>query len=226
MWRVELKGVAEPESHTWGRVGGGQIYKKKKLDMGTKLGTCQQMAQFFKMSSAANASTTTLHPSPCPDTPIDASADTPTKNWPNTSTFKIEYTPLHMQIFLVQVHTNVIGGFLPGTNMPDSNFGKCMQCAAIDCAHYSTSLALPRSAFCQACFVQYCFNPNNLTSAAVQLPRCKLRATAAVQGCDIVHDYWEGWPAIEWDQRMCIVGDGSSECQVGVDSEWSVGQRE
>jgi lysophospholipase len=64
----------------------------------------------------------------------------------------------------------VIGGFLPGTNSPDPNFGKCTQCAAIDRARYSTSPPLPRSAFCQACFAQYCFDPNNLTSAAVQLP--------------------------------------------------------
>jgi lysophospholipase len=81
---------------------------------------------------------------------------------------------LHTQIFLDQVHANVIGGFLPGTNSPDPNFGKCTQCAAIDRARYSTSPPLPRSAFCQACFAQYCFSPNNLTSAAVQLPGRKL----------------------------------------------------
>lgn len=92
----------------------------------------------------------------------------------STGTFKIDYTPLHTQLFLDQVHANVIGGFQPGTNAPDPNFGKCTQCAAIDRARFKTSQPLPRSAFCQACFAQYCFDPNNLTSAAVQLPGRKL----------------------------------------------------
>ena len=68
----------------------------------------------------------------------------------------------------------MIGGFLPGTNSPDPNFGKCTQCAAIDRARFKASPPLPRSAFCQACFAQYCFDPNNLTSAAVQLPGRRL----------------------------------------------------
>lgn len=69
----------------------------------------------------------------------------------------------------------MIGGFLPGTNAPDPNFGKCTQCAAIDRARFNnTNTPLPRSEFCQACFAQYCFDPNNLTSAAVQLPGRKL----------------------------------------------------
>ncbi len=68
----------------------------------------------------------------------------------------------------------MIGGFVPGTNSPDPNFGKCMQCAAIDRARLKTSPPLQqRSAFCQTCFAQYCFDPNNLTSAA-QLPGRKL----------------------------------------------------
>ena len=92
----------------------------------------------------------------------------------STGTFKLEYTPLHTQLFLDQVHANVIGGFVPGTNSPDANFGKCVQCAAIDRARYKASPHPPRSAFCQACFAQYCFDPNNLTSAALQLPGRKL----------------------------------------------------
>lgn len=63
---------------------------------------------------------------------------------------------------------------MPGTNSPDPNFGKCTQCAAIDRARYKASPPLQRSAFCQACFAQYCFDPNNLTSAAAQLPSRKL----------------------------------------------------
>ncbi|KAH9011013.1 phospholipase B [Lactarius pseudohatsudake] len=91
----------------------------------------------------------------------------------NTGTFKLDYTPLHTQLFLDQVHANVIGGFVPNTNAPDPNFGKCTQCAAIDRARLKTSPPLQRSTFCQACFAQYCFDPNNLTSAA-QLPGRKL----------------------------------------------------
>jgi len=91
----------------------------------------------------------------------------------NSGTFKLDYTPLHTQLFLDQVHANVIGGFVPGTNSPDPNFGKCTQCAALDRARFKASPPLPRSAFCHACFAQYCFDPNNLTSAAL-LPGRKL----------------------------------------------------
>ena len=64
---------------------------------------------------------------------------------------------------------------MPGTNVPDPNFGKCLQCAAIDRARFiNTSTSTPRSAFCETCFAQYCFDLNNLTSAATQLPGRRL----------------------------------------------------
>ena len=62
---------------------------------------------------------------------------------------------------------------MPNTSSPDPNFGKCMQCAAIDRARYKVDPPLSRSSFCTQCFQQYCFDPNNLTSSSV-LPNRKL----------------------------------------------------
>jgi len=91
----------------------------------------------------------------------------------NTDTFRLDYTQKHTQIFLDQVHASVIGGFIPNTNSPDPNFGKCLQCAAIDRARYKVKPLLARSSFCTQCFQRYCFDPNNLTSAS-ELPGRKL----------------------------------------------------
>ncbi|KAH9963851.1 phospholipase B [Russula dissimulans] len=91
----------------------------------------------------------------------------------NPIVFKLEYSLEHTQLFLDQVHANTIGGFLPNTNSPDPNFGKCLQCAAIDRARYRASPPIDRSAFCTQCFQQYCFDSNNLTSVS-ELPGRKL----------------------------------------------------
>ncbi|EPQ56964.1 hypothetical protein GLOTRDRAFT_73425 [Gloeophyllum trabeum ATCC 11539] len=79
----------------------------------------------------------------------------------NTGTFQIAYTPIHTRIFIDQVHNNTIGGFLPNTTSPDPNFGKCLQCAAVDRARYKLSPMPPRSDVCSQCFAQYCFDPWN-----------------------------------------------------------------
>jgi hypothetical protein len=65
--------VAELESRTWGREGGGgQIYQKKKFDMGAKLGACQQMAQFFaNVFGGERFNDDYMHFSPCPYTPTN-----------------------------------------------------------------------------------------------------------------------------------------------------------
>ncbi|KAI0271146.1 phospholipase B [Russula aff. rugulosa BPL654] len=63
-------------------------------------------------------------------------------------------------------------GFVPKTSSADPNFGKCMQCAAIDRARYKVVPPLSRSSFCTQCFQQYCFDPNNLTSSS-ELPNRK-----------------------------------------------------
>ncbi|KAE9401546.1 phospholipase B [Gymnopus androsaceus JB14] len=64
------------------------------------------------------------------------------------------------------VYNNTISGFVPNTNDADPNFGKCLQCAAVDRARYKLSPTvfpptLNRSDFCQTCFTQYCFDPEN-----------------------------------------------------------------
>ncbi|EMD37706.1 hypothetical protein CERSUDRAFT_50016 [Gelatoporia subvermispora B] len=79
----------------------------------------------------------------------------------NTGTFKLSYTALHTQLFLQQVLDNVNGGFLPNSNSPDPDFGKCVQCAAIDRARFRLSPVPARSNYCAQCFVRYCFDPND-----------------------------------------------------------------
>lgn len=91
----------------------------------------------------------------------------------STRTFQLNYPLEHTQLFLDQAHANVIGGFMPNTNSPDPNFGKCLQCVAIDRARYQVNPPLARSSICTQCFQQYCFDPNNLTSAS-ELPGRKL----------------------------------------------------
>ena len=93
---------------------------------------------------------------------------------PNSpSTFKLDYTQLHTRLFIDQVHANTIGGFVPNTNSPDPNFGKCLQCISIDRARYNVNPPAERSSFCTQCLQQYCFDPNNLTSVS-ELPGRKL----------------------------------------------------
>ena len=60
-----------------------------------------------------------------------------------------------------QVHKNTISGFVPNTNDADANFGKCVQCAAIDRARLKVQPPIARSDFCTKCFKQYCFDPTN-----------------------------------------------------------------
>lgn len=60
-----------------------------------------------------------------------------------------------------QVHNNTISGFVPNTTDADPNFGRCLQCAAVDRARYKISPVVIRSDFCQTCFTQYCFDPQN-----------------------------------------------------------------
>ncbi|KAJ3853028.1 phospholipase B [Lentinula lateritia] len=79
----------------------------------------------------------------------------------NTGTFQLQYTPKQQQVLFDQIHNNTISGFVPNTNDADPNFGKCLQCAAVDRARYKISPVVNRSEFCQTCFTQYCFDPQN-----------------------------------------------------------------
>jgi lysophospholipase len=66
-------------------------------------------------------------------------------------------------VFINQAFGNTLGGFEPNTTSPDPNWGRCLQCAAIDRA------VTLRSDFCSQCFAQYCYNPNDLPSES-ELP--------------------------------------------------------
>ncbi|KAJ3823123.1 phospholipase B [Lentinula raphanica] len=81
----------------------------------------------------------------------------------NTGTFQLQYTPKQQQVLFDQVHNNTIAGFVPNTNDADPNFGKCLQCAAVDRARYKIAppAVMNRSDFCQTCFTQYCFDQTN-----------------------------------------------------------------
>ncbi|KAG5716751.1 Lysophospholipase 3 [Termitomyces sp. T112] len=87
----------------------------------------------------------------------------------NTATFTLSYTRKHQEIFLSQVHTNTISGFTPNANIPDPNFGTCLQCAAIDRGRFKVTPNIARSAICKQCFQQYCFDPENPPSRS-ELP--------------------------------------------------------
>jgi hypothetical protein len=63
------------------------------------------------------------------------------------------------------------------TDCPDPDFGKCMQCAAIDPARYHVNPPLARSSIYTRCLQQYCFDPNNLTSASYPQESGRLDAT-------------------------------------------------
>lgn len=89
----------------------------------------------------------------------------------STATFKLTYTQKLVQLFLDQVFNNNVLGFTPNANTPDSNYGACLQCAAVDRARLRASIS--RSDFCSACFQQYCYDPANPSSKA-ELPNRKL----------------------------------------------------
>lgn len=91
----------------------------------------------------------------------------------STGTFKLSYTPKHTRMFLDQVHANVLGGFTPNSNEPDADFGRCLQCAAVDRARTKGGLNITRSSICEGCFNQYCYNPADPPSKDA-LPNRKL----------------------------------------------------
>lgn len=91
----------------------------------------------------------------------------------SSGTFQLGYSALHTRVFLDQVHTNTISGFMPNSNSPDPNWGKCLQCAAVDRARMQLSPTVARSDICTSCFNQYCYDPNNPPSLS-ELPNRKL----------------------------------------------------
>ncbi|KAF9061929.1 lysophospholipase [Rhodocollybia butyracea] len=92
----------------------------------------------------------------------------------NGPTGQTQYEANETQAILDQTFNNTIGGFVPNTNSPDPNWPGCLKCAAVDRSRFKAySRTIERSAFCERCFTQYCYNPNNLTSAA-ELPNRQL----------------------------------------------------
>jgi lysophospholipase len=85
----------------------------------------------------------------------------------STATFQLTYTLYHTRIFFEQVFHNIVSGFTPNTNNPDPNWGKCLQCAAIDRARSKASTAISRSPICTQCFKQYCYDPQDPPSKSV-----------------------------------------------------------
>ncbi|KAG1895501.1 phospholipase B [Suillus fuscotomentosus] len=81
----------------------------------------------------------------------------------NTDDIQFSYTSKFTAVFINQAFWNTLGGFKPNTTSSDPNWGRCLQCAAIDRA------VTPRSDICSQCFAQYCYDPNNLTSLS-ELP--------------------------------------------------------
>ena len=59
------------------------------------------------------------------------------------------------------MHANTISGFVPNTTQADPNWGKCLQCGALDRARYHSTPPVQRSSFCSQCFQQYCYDPQN-----------------------------------------------------------------
>ncbi|KAF9502000.1 phospholipase B [Pleurotus eryngii] len=91
----------------------------------------------------------------------------------NTATFTLSYTQKHQKLFFDQVFNLTTQGFTPNSQLPDPNFGVCLQCAAIDRARLKITPIPSRSAICTQCFQQYCFDPQNPPSKSA-LPGRKL----------------------------------------------------
>ncbi|KAJ7594761.1 phospholipase B [Mycena floridula] len=89
----------------------------------------------------------------------------------NTATFRLSYTPKHVQLFLDQVFDQMVQGFTPNANTPDANYPICLQCAAVDRARLRASVN--RSDICTKCFQQYCYDPKNPPSKNI-LPNRRL----------------------------------------------------
>lgn len=91
----------------------------------------------------------------------------------SSSTFKLSYTLSDTQLFLDQVYNNTISGFTPNSTSPDPNWGKCLQCAAVDRARMKLIPTVARSNICTQCFNQYCYNPQSPPSNST-IPNRKL----------------------------------------------------
>ncbi|KAF8161040.1 phospholipase B [Crassisporium funariophilum] len=180
---VTLEGSADDPINNWPN-GTGLIFSK--LRQSTLLQETHQSFPPFPstpeefISTGVNARPTFFgcEPSVSSDYPLiiylpNAPPITGENPVTNTPTFQLSYTSHHTQVFLDQVLSNIISGFVPNTNLPDPNWGKCLQCAAIDRARFKAAPVTTQSSICSQCFKQYCYDPNNLPSKS-ELPNRKL----------------------------------------------------
>lgn len=89
----------------------------------------------------------------------------------STDTFKLQYSTKASSAFLDQAYSSATSGFVPNSLGADANFGKCIQCAAIDRARLKANPIVPRSDFCQNCFTQYCYDPESKTTPGAVVGR-------------------------------------------------------
>ncbi|KAG9316593.1 phospholipase B [Chiua virens] len=116
--------------------------------------------------------------------PLDGSAPAT-----NTGDFQFHYTPLSTAVFINQAFQNTLDGFVPNTTAPDPNWGRCLQCAALDRARLKLTPPPPRSGFCTGCFVQYCYDPNDPPSASALPGRDKVYLDPDPGGLNKVEDF-------------------------------------
>ncbi|KAH8119292.1 phospholipase B [Phellopilus nigrolimitatus] len=109
----------------------------------------------------------------------------------NTGTFQIQYSGKFSTVFLNQAHNSTILGFTPKSIDPDTSFGGCLQCAAIDRARYKISPTVPRSAFCTTCFMRYCFDPQSPPSSTDIVGRKYAFVDPDPQGLSRVEDFFK-----------------------------------
>jgi len=122
----------------------------------------------------------------------------------NSGTFQLGYSPLHTHLFIEQVHNNTISGFTPNSNAPDPNFGKCLQCAAVDRARMKLDPVVARSDICTQCFTQYCYDPANPPNNS-ELPNRKLEF---VDPDGVVQDFFNKHQTLI--VGLCVGGTGGA----------------
>lgn len=84
-----------------------------------------------------------------------------------------------------------MSGFVPNEKGSDPNFGKCLQCAAIDRARYKVSPVVDRSDTCNTCFDQYCFSPASPPSSSEIVGRKYAFVDPDPQGVSKVSDFFD-----------------------------------
>jgi hypothetical protein len=78
----------------------------------------------------------------------------------STPLFLSNYTIHHTSLILDVAYNLTTQGYTPNSQAPDPNFGKCLQCAAVDRARLKATPPINRSEICTQCFATYCYDPN------------------------------------------------------------------